>query len=82
MRAKFKIGMLVAAVFLMSASFGSMWQDYDDLGDFDGEWQSHTGQYSITSGANGYDQNLHELTRARVGLSFSDGYWSGDSGRE
>ena len=32
MRAKFKKGTLVAAVFLMSASFGSMWQDYDDVG--------------------------------------------------
>jgi len=37
-RAKFKIGMLVAAVFLTSASFGSTWQDYDDVGDFDEEW--------------------------------------------
>tara|TARA_B100000963_G_C22392889_1_gene565292 strand:- start:500 stop:748 length:249 start_codon:yes stop_codon:yes gene_type:complete len=81
-RAKFKRGTLVAAVFLMSASIGSMWQDYDDAGDLDGEWQSHPGQDSITSGANGYDQNLHELTRARVSLSFSDGYLSGDSGRE
>ena len=59
-----------------------MWQDYDDVGVFHGEGQSHTGQFSITSGANGYDQNLHELTRARVGFSFSDGCWSGDSGRE
>ena len=82
MRAKFKKGTLVAAVFLMSASFGSMWQDYDDVGFFHGEGQSHAGQFSITSGANGYDQNLHELTRARVGFSFSDGCWSGDSGRE
>ena len=44
-----------------------MWQDYDDVGVFHGEGQSHTGQYSITSGANGYDQNLHELTCARIG---------------
>jgi len=59
-----------------------MWQDYDYVGVFLGEGQSHTGQFNITSGANGYDQDLHELPRARVGFSFSDGYWSGDSGRE
>ena len=59
-----------------------MWQDYDYVGVFLGEGQSHTGQFNITSGANGYDQDLHELTRARVGFSFSDWYWSGDSGRE
>jgi hypothetical protein len=59
-RAKFKIGTLVAAVFLMSASFGLMWQDYDYVVVFLGEGQSHTGQFNITSGANGYDQDLHE----------------------
>ncbi len=83
-RAKWVYRALVlgAATALAPSSFGLMWQDYDYVGVFLGEGESYSGQFDITGSSNGYDQNLHELTHARVGFSFSDGYWSGDSGKE
>lgn len=82
MRITSRISALAIATILASSSFGLMWQDYENVGVFLGEGQSYTGQFNIASPSVGYDQSIHELTHARVGFSFSDGYWSGDSGRE
>lgn len=75
----------VGAVFglLMAASsHGLMWQDYDYLGVFLEEGESYTGVFDLTTPDHGYDPNQHEITYARVGFSFSDGYRHGDSGGE
>ncbi len=77
-----KLVALATATMLISSSYGLMWQDYDYVSVYLGEGESYTGQFDITSSSGGYDQHLHELTHARVGFSFSDGYRSGDSGRE
>ncbi len=69
-------------LFITSSSFGLMWQDYDYVGTFLGEGQSYNGFFDLTSGSNGYDAGRHEISQASVGFSFSDGYRSGDSGRE
>ncbi len=58
------------------------WQDRDYVGVFLEEGQFYSGAFDITTGSGGYDPNRHEITRARVGFSFSDGYWRGDSSGE
>jgi len=69
-------------VILGAVSHALMWQDRDYVGVFLGEGQSYTGEFDIASPDAGYDPNQHEVTRARVGFSFSDGYRRGDRGGE
>ncbi len=82
MRTTVKILAIAAGLFMASSSYALMWQDYDYVGKFLREGESHTGQFKITAPVDTYDPSMHVVTSAKVGFSFSDGYYGGDYGYE
>jgi len=73
---------IAAGLLMASSSYALMWQDYDWVGKFLKEGESHTGQFKITAPVDTYDPTMHYITSAKVGFSFSDGYKYGDYGYE
>ncbi len=73
---------LLVAVAAASTSSALMWEDYHSMSRFMEEGDSYTGEFDIRASGLGYDPVEHVITHATVGFSFSDGYYSGDRGRE